>query len=46
MLSTTVPATLNQVIDGDSLIITTGKGTAEIRLYGMDAPEHPQPGAD
>ena len=46
MPSTTVPATLDQVIDGDSLVITTRNGNAEIRLYGIDAPDHPQPGAD
>lgn len=35
-----------RVIDGDSLVVATQHHTLEIRLYGIDAPEHSQPGAD
>lgn len=31
------------VIDGDSLVIKQGRNEREVRLYGIDAPEHRQP---
>jgi endonuclease YncB( thermonuclease family) len=36
-------ATVLKVIDGDSLLITTGGRNVEVRLYGIDAPEYNQP---
>ncbi len=33
-----------KVKDGDSLVVATGGGKREIRLYGIDAPEYGQPG--
>ncbi len=38
-----VPGTVKKVIDGDSLLVATGKGTLEVRLYGVDCPEYDQP---
>ncbi len=35
--------TVKKVIDGDSLLITANGRNIEIRLYGIDAPEHNQP---
>ncbi len=32
-----------KVIDGDSLLLRTGKKNIEIRLYGVDSPEYNQP---
>jgi endonuclease YncB( thermonuclease family) len=37
--------TVLKVIDGDSLIVSRGRGRQEIRLYGVDAPEFDQPGS-
>lgn len=34
---------VKKVIDGDSLLIVSGKKTIEIRLYGVDSPEYNQP---
>jgi micrococcal nuclease len=39
-------ATVMKVIDGDSLLITTGGRNIEVRLYGIDAPEYKQPFAE
>ena len=38
--------TVRRVIDGDSLTIWIDKEVREVRLYGIDAPEHGQQGAD
>ncbi|MDK9707932.1 MAG: thermonuclease family protein [Desulforhopalus sp.] len=38
--------TVKKVIDGDSLLIAAKGITIEVRLYGLDAPEHNQPFAD
>lgn len=32
-----------KIIDGDSLLIASGKKTIEVRLYGVDCPEYNQP---
>lgn len=37
------PATVQKVIDGDSLLVATAKNTIEVRLYGVDCPEYDQP---
>ncbi len=34
---------VEKIIDGDSLLIVSGKKTIEIRLYGVDSPEYNQP---
>ncbi|WP_167496472.1 thermonuclease family protein [Desulfopila sp. IMCC35006] len=34
---------VKKIIDGDSLLIVSGKRTIEIRLYGIDSPEYNQP---
>jgi micrococcal nuclease len=34
---------INRVIDGDSLLISTDKKVVEVRLYGVDCPEYNQP---
>lgn len=34
---------VKKVIDGDSLLIVSGKKTFEVRLYGVDCPEYNQP---
>ena len=31
-----------RAIDGDSVLVGAGKSIVEIRLYGIDAPEHDQ----
>lgn len=33
---------VKKVIDGDSLVVATGEGVLEIRLYGVDCPEYGQ----
>jgi endonuclease YncB( thermonuclease family) len=35
--------TVKKVIDGDSLLVVSGKKTIEVRLYGVDCPEYDQP---
>ena len=37
------PAGSVDVLDGDSLVIKSGRHETEVRLYGIDAPEHLQP---
>jgi endonuclease YncB( thermonuclease family) len=34
---------VKKVIDGDSLLVVSGKKTIAIRLYGVDCPEYDQP---
>lgn len=34
---------VKKVIDGDSLVIVSGKKRFEVRLYGIDSPEYNQP---
>ena len=34
---------VKKIIDGDSLLVVSGKSTIEIRLYGVDSPEYNQP---
>jgi micrococcal nuclease len=36
--------TVTRVVDGDTLIVQLSSGPIRIRLYGIDAPEHNQPG--
>ncbi len=35
-----VPVTVVEVIDGDSLVVRTANGEMEVRLVGVNAPEH------
>lgn len=35
--------TVKKNIDGDSLVISSGKRRIEVRLYGVDCPEYKQP---
>lgn len=35
--------TIKKIIDGDSLLLSTGTKNIEIRLYGIDCPEYRQP---
>jgi endonuclease YncB( thermonuclease family) len=34
---------VKKIIDGDSLLIASGKKNIEVRLYGVDCPEYNQP---
>lgn len=34
---------VKKIIDGDSLLIASGKKNLEVRLYGVDCPEYNQP---
>jgi len=34
---------VKKIIDGDSLVILSGKKSIEVRLYGVDCPEYNQP---
>jgi len=36
--------TVLRVVDGDTLVVRLSSGTIRVRLYGIDAPEHNQPG--
>lgn len=36
--------TVTRVVDGDTLIVQLSSGPIRVRLYGIDAPEHNQPG--
>lgn len=38
----TFPAMVTRIIDGDSIVVKTGKEYLEVRLYGIDAPEWQQ----
>lgn len=40
------PAKSVAVLDGDSLVVKRGRDETEVRLYGIDAPEHRQPWSD
>jgi endonuclease YncB( thermonuclease family) len=35
---------VSRVVDGDTLIVQLASGSIRVRLYGIDAPEHNQPG--
>lgn len=39
----TVYGVVTKVIDGDSIMLRSGRGTYEIRLWGIDCPEYTQP---
>lgn len=41
-----IEARVHHIIDGDSLVVVTGKSFMEIRLWGIDAPEYDQPGSE
>ncbi|HEY6484253.1 MAG TPA: thermonuclease family protein [Steroidobacteraceae bacterium] len=36
--------TVARVVDGDTLVVQLTSGRIRVRLYGIDAPEHDQPG--
>jgi micrococcal nuclease len=36
--------TVARVVDGDTLVVQLSSGPIRVRLYGIDAPEHNQPG--
>src|SRR4051794_31732147 len=36
--------TVSRVVDGDTLVVQLSTGPIKVRLYGIDAPEHNQPG--
>ena len=36
--------TVTRVVDGDTLVVQLSTGPIRVRLYGIDAPEHNQPG--
>src|ERR1700716_4371915 len=36
--------TVTRVVDGDTLVVQLSSGPIRVRLYGIDAPEHNQPG--
>ena len=36
--------TVIRVVDGDTLVVQLSSGPIRVRLYGIDAPEHNQPG--
>ena len=38
------PARVDRVIDGDTLVVQRDRALVKIRLFGIDAPEHDQPG--
>lgn len=40
---TTITGTVVKVLDGDSLLVRQGDRTHEVRLWGIDSPEHGQP---
>lgn len=39
-----IVGTVTRVIDGDTIIVQLSSGPIRVRLYGIDAPEHNQPG--
>ena len=38
------PARVDRVVDGDTVEVSRGSSLVKIRLFGIDAPEHDQPG--
>ena len=36
--------TVTRVVNGDTLVVQLSSGPIRVRLYGIDAPEHNQPG--
>jgi len=36
--------TVTRVVDGDTIVVELSSGVIRVRLYGIDAPEHNQPG--
>ena len=38
------PATVTKIADGDTFTVRTDHDTRRIRIFGIDAPEHGQPG--
>ena len=36
--------TVSRVVDGDTIVVQLSSGSIRVRLYGIDAPEHNQPG--
>lgn len=36
-------ASVKKIIDGDSMLVESARGTTEVRLYGVDCPEYDQP---
>lgn len=41
---TVLTGTVTRVVDGDTLVVELSSGVIRVRLYGIDAPEHNQPG--
>lgn len=41
--NTTISGTVVKVLDGDSLVVRQGGRNHEVRLWGIDSPEHGQP---
>jgi micrococcal nuclease len=41
---TVLVGTVTRVVDGDTLVVELSSGVIRVRLYGIDAPEHNQPG--
>src|SRR5882762_5505503 len=39
-----VVGSVSRVVDGDTLVVQLSSGPIRVRLYGIDAPEHNQPG--
>jgi micrococcal nuclease len=41
---TVLVGTVTRVVDGDTIVVELTSGVIRVRLYGIDAPEHNQPG--
>ena len=41
---TVLVGTVTRVVDGDTIVVELSSGVIRVRLYGIDAPEHNQPG--
>jgi endonuclease YncB( thermonuclease family) len=41
---TVLVGTVTRVVDGDTMVVELSSGVIRVRLYGIDAPEHNQPG--